>query len=144
MKQKKPEKPMPSLHEKPLVGCLTPQFHAARMWGHTAPIMSGWGFRSPTHSSSGESKEGKLFRTMETLSSVCIQFHCAWYGLRVRNSAIDWNTSSPWLWRKYAPLKRRSTSTRLHGAASQNFVIFLVQFPSKHYISPATHVPIVL
>jgi hypothetical protein len=31
-----------------------------------------------------------------------------------------------WWWRQYAPLKRRSTSTRVHGAISQRVVIFIV------------------
>jgi hypothetical protein len=30
---------------------------------------------------------------------------------------------SPWWWRQYAPLKRRSTSTRLHGAMSHKAVV---------------------
>jgi hypothetical protein len=33
--------------------------------------------------------------------------------------------SSPWWWRQYASVKRRSTSTRLHGDVSQKaFFIF--------------------
>jgi hypothetical protein len=31
--------------------------------------------------------------------------------------------SSPWWWRQYAPLKRRSTSMRLHGCTTQKAVI---------------------
>jgi hypothetical protein len=31
---------------------------------------------------------------------------------------------SPWLWRQYACLKRRSTPTRLHGTTSQKALIF--------------------
>jgi hypothetical protein len=33
-------------------------------------------------------------------------------------------SSSPWWWRQYAPLKRRSTSTWLHGTASQKTKYF--------------------
>jgi hypothetical protein len=32
--------------------------------------------------------------------------------------------SSPWWWREKAPLKRRSTSIRLHGATTQKAAIF--------------------
>jgi len=32
----------------------------------------------------------------------------------------------PWWWRQYAPLKRRSTSMRLHGAESQKDVTFIL------------------
>jgi hypothetical protein len=34
-------------------------------------------------------------------------------------------SSKRWWWRQYAPLKRRSTSTRLHGAVSQKAVCHL-------------------
>jgi hypothetical protein len=34
--------------------------------------------------------------------------------------------SLPWWWRQYAPLKRRSTSTRLHGAIFQKTIIFML------------------
>jgi hypothetical protein len=37
----------------------------------------------------------------------------------------DDDDSSLWWWMQYEPLKRRSTSTRLHGAISQKAVIFL-------------------
>jgi hypothetical protein len=30
---------------------------------------------------------------------------------------------SPWWWRQYAPVKRESISTKLHGAMSQNYVL---------------------
>jgi hypothetical protein len=33
---------------------------------------------------------------------------------------------SPWWWRQYAPLRRRFTSTRLHGTISQKTVIFML------------------
>jgi hypothetical protein len=35
-----------------------------------------------------------------------------------------WIHLSPWWWRQYAPLKRRSTPTRLHGVVSQKAFIF--------------------
>jgi hypothetical protein len=35
-------------------------------------------------------------------------------------------SSLPWCWRQYAPLKRRSTPTRLHGTTSQKDLIFIL------------------
>jgi hypothetical protein len=37
-----------------------------------------------------------------------------------RLGSISHTNSSPWWWRQQAPLKRRQTSTRLHGATTQN------------------------
>jgi hypothetical protein len=38
--------------------------------------------------------------------------------------ATFWETGQyPWLWRQYEPLKRRSTSARLHGVVSQKRII---------------------
>jgi hypothetical protein len=39
---------------------------------------------------------------------------------------LSWSiVSSPWWWRQYEPLKRRSTSTRLRGVISEKAVIFI-------------------
>jgi hypothetical protein len=40
-------------------------------------------------------------------------------------SIIRANQSSPWWWMQYAPLKRRSTSTLLHGVKSQETLNFI-------------------
>jgi hypothetical protein len=36
----------------------------------------------------------------------------------------QWNESSPWRWRQFTPLKRRSTRRRLHSATSQKTLKF--------------------
>jgi hypothetical protein len=46
-------------------------------------------------------------------------------------TSVNFNTttrfdSSPWRWRQYAPPKRRSTSTWLHGATSQKTMHFIL------------------
>jgi hypothetical protein len=45
--------------------------------------------------------------------------------LPVSNWFLVWLNSSPWLWRRHVPPKRRLTFTRLHGIISQKIQVFM-------------------
>jgi hypothetical protein len=63
------------------------------------------------------------------LGYIAVQSRCSPTFQRcVRPPSSGWSPCilplSSWWWRQYAPLKRRSTPTRLHGAVSQKTAIF--------------------